>query len=405
MNSKYSIINKDSSVVFFFIFLYLVSIFTFFKYRIIVELLCDFVLLIYLFTHKRIFLPKFFLVWGGAFFFVSCISILYSRVPAYTTRVTFAFLEVFVLSLLLLNYLDTLEKVITMLKLISISGVFLFVFLLFKFPFSNWFAGRLGNREINSNSIAIYMLISLFITLGLIKNTRRFHRFVYAIFIIIFTFTILATGSKKGIISIIIGGLLFVFLCERQKTKKYFFLLSIPIILYLIVFIIMQNDSLYASIGIRIDSLIYNLFGFYYRSFSYADMASDEFRFSLISRGIELWIEHPLFGNGLGVFEFISGTSVYAHNDYIEILVGVGLFGFIIYYSRYFYLLSKLYQSLKTKNVYIVSLFTILLILIINNLAMVTFAGELWFLLFVLMEKYRLFVVHNSNNISEYSRF
>ena len=44
-------------------------------------------------------------------------------------------------------------------------------------------------------------------------------------------------------------------------------------------------------------------------------------------------MENPLLGYGLNNYHLFHWSGVYSHNNYIEVLVSLGIIGFIIYYS------------------------------------------------------------------------
>ena len=78
------------------------------------------------------------------------------------------------------------------------------------------------------------------------------------------------------------------------------------------------------------------------------DGTEDISRVMLIWYGWNWFLEHPVFGVGVNNFRALSnlvplfaGKNFYAHNNYIEMLVGCGLVGFILYYSAHFYLLNS----------------------------------------------------------------
>lgn len=65
-------------------------------------------------------------------------------------------------------------------------------------------------------------------------------------------------------------------------------------------------------------------------------------RARFIERGLALMTEAPIFGHGLDAFRLISGEGTYAHNNYIDLGVGVGVIGLIIYYGWLFTLIYGL---------------------------------------------------------------
>ena len=63
------------------------------------------------------------------------------------------------------------------------------------------------------------------------------------------------------------------------------------------------------------------------------DDSSYQTRTDMIHQGIGLWLQAPLFGNGLDSFRGLSGQGTYAHNNYVELLCGIGLVGMLLFYA------------------------------------------------------------------------
>lgn len=107
----------------------------------------------------------------------------------------------------------------------------------------------------------------------------------------------------------------------------------------LLLYLMMNVEELYRVIGRRLESMIEHL-------------QSDSGDYSMYARGLfieyaqQFFLEKPFIGAGVSTFIRKLGAEIglyaYAHNNYYEILVGVGLIGFSIYYSFYVYLLAKL---------------------------------------------------------------
>jgi|GEM_PF-5067097 len=63
-----------------------------------------------------------------------------------------------------------------------------------------------------------------------------------------------------------------------------------------------------------------------------------------------LFLEHPFFGIGSGVYKAYHGHFVYTHTTYLEFLATTGIIGFLLYYSYFLFawlLLSKLTKAYK----------------------------------------------------------
>ena len=49
--------------------------------------------------------------------------------------------------------------------------------------------------------------------------------------------------------------------------------------------------------------------------------------------GVDVWLNHPIFGAGTASTIYYLG--VYSHNNFLEMLINSGLFGFCVFYSVY----------------------------------------------------------------------
>jgi O-antigen ligase len=64
--------------------------------------------------------------------------------------------------------------------------------------------------------------------------------------------------------------------------------------------------------------------------------ASSEIRLELSIIGAKLALEHPLTGVGLGQFGLVTGTGLYAHNEWAEFAATTGVPGFLLVLGVYF---------------------------------------------------------------------
>ena len=75
-------------------------------------------------------------------------------------------------------------------------------------------------------------------------------------------------------------------------------------------------------------------------------------RETMIQAGWKYFKKNPYTGIGLSNTGVITwqylGWDTYLHNNYIELLASVGIFGFALYYAMYAYLLKNLYQISMT---------------------------------------------------------
>ncbi|RAV13807.1 O-antigen ligase family protein [Paenibacillus contaminans] len=345
---------------------YICTLYAFYEIRIYVEVAYLLVFFLYLINRRNNQLTIYF-VWSLLFVGVCLLSNLWTLDPTSSYKGTRAVLEVVIIGNLLVIFINSREKLHYLIKCFVIAGVVLVAKLLVTTPFDVWGTERIGSYLYNANTMGLFLSISAIAAMQMsnLKNKK-----VYYFLIIIFFVFIAFTGSKKAFFLFIFGlGLLYL-LNKRNKSKVVF---AIPIsILFVIVGyqIIMSVPQFYAVLGSRIE-VLFSLF----TGENNID-ASTRVRMELIDIGIQLFKQKPYLGYGLASFTNVSYADVYSHNNYIELLVGVGAIGTIIYYSIYIYIIFKLY---KYRGETIGNIFlTIIFLLIFMEYGLVSYFGELY---------------------------
>src|SRR5690606_28195676 len=109
-------------------------------------------------------------------------------------------------------------------------------------------------------------------------------------------------------------------------------------------------------------------------------------RFDLIIEGFEIFSKQPLFGHGLENYRFLNSHETYAHNNYIELLVSVGVLGFLSYYLVLAY---KMIFIFKRRKLYDMHLFgSLLLIVLILDIAQVSYKNQITQTILVIVFSY-----------------
>jgi len=90
---------------------------------------------------------------------------------------------------------------------------------------------------------------------------------------------------------------------------------------------------------------------------------SASMRKQMIEDGVEMWKEYPLLGIGLDQYRVISVYGTYSHNNYVELLVNLGLIGLLLYYSIHLFILFSCLKNAMKSFIKIWSFASIALIL------------------------------------------
>ena len=147
--------------------------------------------------------------------------------------------------------------------------------------------------------------------------------------VILITFLLL-TASRSSTFIMVVSSVLLIIVTYRQKKKSVAVAIIVAITLVLLLlYLIFNVEFLYQILGVRLEGVLSLI------NTGEGDSSSKK-RLALVRYGWQLFQEHPFFGQGINTF--ISDTrqslgfAAYSHNNYLELLVGVGLVGTITYY-------------------------------------------------------------------------
>lgn len=188
----------------------------------------------------------------------------------------------------------------------------------------------------------------------------------------------LITGSRKSLLAIIIGLILYAFLystyCVKKKNRKRLRVMLLVLVAVIgLLYACFNVEFLYNIIGFRVEGLLGTLFG------GKNTEASAVQRSQMIEKAWEMFLQKPLFGWGIDGFTAKSGFGTYSHHNYMEMLVSFGFFGCLFVYLFKFRLLWVHFKMLKNdkyeeksdkaRTVFLTVLMTVCLIL---DLAMIS---------------------------------
>lgn len=203
-------------------------------------------------------------------------------------------------------------------------------------------AGTLWNLNFISNLMVVSFILSL-VDYG--RNRKIFHLFKAMVFVTV----ILLTGSRQGFLCSAVGFMLFAYLRSNKHRLRRLLLVGMSL---MGIYILMVNiPFLYEVAGARIQSL--------FRGSIEVDsvMQSDSARLKMIRSGFEWFANNPFLGYGMNnyreLYSIEFGNARYAHNNYIEILVGGGLIGLCIYYNYHVRVLYRAITLYSQKHMYL----------------------------------------------------
>lgn len=339
------------------------------------------IIMIFLFNYSEIsiliVLTNLFIL---TFIFIEIIQILKNKVLKcskgllpYLVFLTFCFLSLFGAY----NIDDSLEKIKTLitlllflvslvnfiqkddnnikffLSLVSKVTVLASVYILINFDWSNRATGIIGD----CNQVAAYMSYGLTILiLGYKERIVSKYWFIFGLPLILFVNIL--SGSRSGLIVSVLGVVLFLFNSNRKgnfnKKNVIKNLMTIIICITIVSFIyeqIMTNETLYKLIGSRYTSFFEIMSG-KKSSINETSTTTRLFMLNLAWERFTLNIKTFFLGNGIGFFASYfetqpGGWNAFCHNNYLELLSGIGILGAISYYYIYFKYIKKYIRSSK----------------------------------------------------------
>ena len=209
-------------------------------------------------------------------------------------------------------------------------------------------AERASSTLGNANIYALALLVGTFFCLYnlLVFENKRFHAvglIVNLAGILLFGYQIVfLTGSRKGIfVFSIILFLSYLYLLRRQTKIIKLFSLGGGILLVV---------GLWQAIHLsphfrRVEA------AFLFATGRDTGDGSINARLALSNDALNLWTNKPLFGWGADQFRFISDFGRYSHNNYSELLMTVGIVGFILFYGMYIYIINYGVKFFLSKNI------------------------------------------------------
>lgn len=309
-----------------------------------------------IFITKRIYINNF-LIAFFVFIVVCLISGLYAInqeiviINVQTLTLIFIFLFFFV------NYIDTNEKFLKVIDAFIYSGFIASIYIILNTDYA--LETRAGSELGNVNAMGLIIGISFLFGLGKIIYEKSYTKIILLLPMIT---VVLLTGSRKSLIFIIMCLIITYYLKNKNqltnKIKVIFVSLFTLIISY---YIVMEIPLFYRVLGVRMEGLIS-----FITNTGTVD-TSIETRSVMLSFGIEAFKERPFLGYGIDNYRVLFGldyfTPMYSHNNFIELLVGVGIIGAFTYYLSNIIVLKKIFMVNKNKK-YITLYYTLMAIII-----------------------------------------
>ena len=224
---------------------------------------------------------------------------------------------------------------------------------------------------LNSNTVGVLCAISVTVNCYYILREKRLHW--WNIFIISGVLIIASTGSRQAL-ALMAGGIVLLFLLVNMQGKSPYeiaIILLAGIILIAALLLLIARLPAFSGIYKRMLSMIAAVTGV-----GKTDRSATT-RLALIHAGLLQFRQTPVLGIGMGSGHLVAWKYVnrtyYLHNNFVEILSGGGLIGFVIYYSIYLWILGNYIRFRRYATTETIICFTLLIMMLVEDYAAVTY--------------------------------
>jgi O-antigen ligase len=240
-------------------------------------------------------------------------------------------------------------------------------------------ADRLAGLFGSPNTLAIVGVIALAVFFsGVLSGERPWQTVGAYVGSLVLLIGVIASASLKGLAGTLSASLLgSIYAGARRRVWT---LMALVVGLLALMFSAIEPLRFYWDQAVRRVGITLSTIGL---SVGANESLVERARF--IRKGAALIAESPLFGRGLESFRWLSGELKYAHNNYIEIGVSLGLIGVVLYYAfPIAVLLSAIFARGREQRVrrFIIIAIPTLLIL---DMAFVSYATKLVSLLTIML--------------------
>lgn len=344
-------------------------------------------------------LPIYYITWYGLFLLFTLFSFFYAPSEYHFFWGFKKILNIFIFGLSLLIFFQMQNSMPKLMNIYIVIATLTGVFIILTYePQHAW--SRLGfDFGQNPNQIGLMYLLPLVFSIR--KAYIDEMRLVNIMLSGLFFYIILLTGSKKALLGGVIFVVIYLLLQPSIKNKIKNILLTI-IILAIILTLLKNVSFFYNIIGYRMEDFFELIVFPSIKSTSSTNLI----RHQLIKQGLDIFADNPILGVGMNNFAYFSG--VYTHNNYIEILVNLGVIGFITYYSIHLITGYKLFilsrKNMSEEIAYYIAIFVTLLF---YDIGMVSYDSiNIVVLLLILLNgvnsKYSVSFTRQKNDIEHY---
>ena len=282
-------------------------------------------------------------LWYALFCVVCLCSSLYSTNMDIPIATTLEMVKILAFAFVAANILNSQKKIEICMATYSMATIVLYAYLGLTGQLVLEAEERLGQDLMgNANAFAsVFMVAALFSVYFIFFAKRKIIKLGFLAVFCMQLHALALSGGRKNFILPLLMLCAMKLISTDKKGRKHLVRNGLIVVLILIVavYAVFNVESLYNSIGYRMEGLISMVTG------EGEVDASSDIRANMVQDALQLWRERPLFGNGINMFQKLSAYRTYSHNNYAELLCGLGVFGLIIYYAFYAIGLYKIFAQ------------------------------------------------------------
>ena len=226
---------------------------------------------------------------------------------------------------------------------LSLYGLFQYIDI---FPHGWWSTrGNIAASYVNKNHFGGFLEMVLFLCLGQVFYGKKFaDKVLCTVFALVMLLTLFLTQSKGALISFFCASSIFFYLLFFPKKAPRFSVVALFCLCLVLVFFIFNRIS-----------MVSHMSGLQKNNSLSVELNSWQSRESVWRSTAEMIKEHPLTGVGLGNYELsfpqYRGAGMdklvdYAHNDFIQFVAEVGVFGILVILFFTYRLFSETFDRL-----------------------------------------------------------
>ena len=220
-------------------------------------------------------------------------------------------------------------------KMYMIAAAIMMLYLVLFFDLNNFLLAQRGMATTgmwNGNDVGLKCAVFLIFFLYFFDSYRRISmRFLLLGGAVLALVLLYFMASRKALLIAVFGIALYYYL--KHPNKRFRNLLVILFGICIAFQLVMSVPELYEAIGWRIEGMLSLVSG------KGTVDSSALLRAQYIQVGLDAFKESPIIGYGIDNYRYINlretGRLTYSHNNFVDILVGVGGIGFLVYYFYY----------------------------------------------------------------------